>query len=85
VIKYLKAIDQFGPSIERAKLQALTHLLGNAPESIEAGEQALCSALRGSLIPFDQALAYFHQETSWSAQLSAEASGSIANRHYHTI
>ena len=85
VIKYLKAIDRYGPSIERAKLRALTNVLGSAPASIAAGEQALSAALRSSLIPFDQALAYFHQETGWSAQLSAAASGSIANRHYHTI
>ncbi len=85
VIKYLKAIDQLGPSIEGAKLQALTHLLGTSPQSIAAGELDLSAAVRASRITFDQALDYFHKETTWSGQLSAEASGSIAQRHYHKI
>ena len=85
VIKYLKAIDQLGPSIEGAKLRALTHLLGTSPQSIAAGELALSAAVRASRITFDQALDYFHRETTWSGQLSAEASGSIAQRHYHKI
>ena len=85
VIKYLKAIDQLGASIEHAKLLALTRLLGTSPQSIAAGELALGLAVRSSRIAFYQALDYFHKETAWSAQLSAEASGSIAHRHYHTI
>ena len=85
VIKYLKAINQLGPSIEDAKLLALTELLGASPQSIAAGELALGAAVCASRIPFDQALDYFHKETAWSAQLSAEASGSIAHRHYHQI
>ena len=85
VIKYLKAIDLLGPSIEAAKLSALTELLGTLPQSIAAGELALSDAVRASRIPFDRALVYFHSETAWSAQLSAEASGSIARRHYHKI
>jgi aminoglycoside phosphotransferase (APT) family kinase protein len=85
VIKYLKAIDQLGPSIEAAKLLALTELLGTEPQSIAAGELALSEAVRASRISFNRALDYFHRETTWSAQLSAEASGSIAHRHYHQI
>ncbi len=85
VIKYLKAIDQLGPSIEHAKLLALTSLLGMSPASNTAGELALSAAVRASSIAFDQALDYFHKETAWSGQLSAEASGSIAHRHYHKI
>lgn len=85
VIKYCKAIDQFGPSIESAKLLALTQLLGALPESIAAGELTVSAAVRGSSIAFDQALDYFNKETAWSGQLSAEASGSIAQRHYHKI
>lgn len=85
VIKYLKAIDQLGPSIEDAKLLALTDLLGTPPTSIAAGEQDLSAAVRETRITFDQALEYFHRETAWDAQLSAEASGSIAHRHYHKI
>lgn len=36
-------------------------------------------------VPFEKALAYFAQDSLWEAQLSAEASGSIAHRHYHEI
>lgn len=85
VIKYLKAIDRLGSTIEAAKLLALTHLLGTSPQSVAAGEQDLGVAVRSSRMAFDQALDYFHKETAWSAQLSAEASGSIAHRHYHVI
>ena len=67
VVKYLKAIDRYGPAIAAARAEALARL-----GPIEA-------------LPFDAALAYFAQDTLWDAQLSAEASGSIARRHYHEI
>jgi len=85
VIKYLKAIDQFGPSIELAELAALASLLGERPASVEAGRAALSQGLRAGTIGFADALAYFASETRWGAQLSAEASGSIAHRHYQPL
>lgn len=36
-------------------------------------------------LPFPAALAWFAQDSLWEAQLSAEASGSIAHRHYDEI
>ncbi|MES2492103.1 MAG: phosphotransferase family protein [Pseudomonadota bacterium] len=67
VVKYLKAIDRYGPVIAAARAKALARL--------------------GPLdqLPFDQALAWFAQDSLWEAQLSAEASGSIARRHYDEI
>ena len=67
VVKYLKALDRYGPTIAAARTEALARL--------------------GPLdqLPFDQALAYFAQDSLWEAQLSAEASGSIAHRHYDEI
>jgi len=67
VVKYLKAIDRYGPTIAAARAAALARL-GPLDE-----------------LPFDQALAYFAQDSLWEAQLSAEASGSIARRHYDEI
>ncbi len=67
VVKYLKAIDRYGPTIAAARAAALARL--------------------GPLekLPIDRALAYFAQDSLWEAQLSAEASGSIARRHYDEI
>jgi aminoglycoside phosphotransferase (APT) family kinase protein len=67
VVKYLKAIDRYGPAIAAARAAALARL--------------------GPLdqLPFPKALAWFAQDSLWEAQLSAEASGSIAHRHYDEI
>ena len=67
VVKYLKALDRYGKAIDIARAEALAALLG-------AGTMAD--------VPFEQALAYFAQDSLWEAQLSAEASGSIDSRHY---
>ncbi len=67
VVKYLKALDRYGPAIEAARAEALARL--GPPEDL----------------PFEQALAHFAQDSLWEAQLSAEASGSIAQRHYDEI
>ena len=67
VVKYLKALDRYGKAIDIARAEALATLLG-------AGTMAD--------VPFEQALAYFAQDSLWEAQLSAEASGSIDGRHY---
>lgn len=67
VVKYLKALDRYGPAIEAARAEALARL-GPVEE-----------------LPFEAALAHFAQDSLWEAQLSAEASGSIARRHYDEI
>lgn len=85
VTKYLKAIDQFGPSIEAAKLEAMTELLGKIPQSVDAGYLAITDGLRNHSLALREVLDYFASDTMWDAQLSAEASGSIAHRHYPTF
>lgn len=85
VVKYLKAIDRFGADIETVELTDLERLLGRRPDNVEQGQKALCSALRQGKVSFDQALSYFASAGVRGAQLSAEASGSIAGRHYIKI
>lgn len=85
VVKYLKAIDRYGQDIEAVELAELEKLLGARPDSVEQGQQALCAALRQERVSFDQALTYFAGAGVRGAQLSAEASGSIASRHYIEI
>lgn len=85
VVKYLKAIDRYGADIEATELAELEALLGQRPESVAAGQQALCTALRDGIVTFDSALSYFAGAGMRGAQLSAEASGSIAGRHYIEI
>lgn len=85
VIKYLKAIDRFGPDTETIELDELEALLGHRPETVSAGQVALCEALKAGHVTFDAALRYFAGAGARGAQLSAEASGSIANRHYISI
>ncbi len=85
VVKYLKAIDRYGQDIEAVELAELERLLGARPDSVEQGQQALCAALRQERVSFDQALTYFAGAGVRGAQLSAEASGSIAGRHYIEI
>ncbi|MEZ5749181.1 MAG: phosphotransferase family protein [Caenibius sp.] len=85
VVKYLKAIERFGPAIETAELDELERLLDIRPESVEQGQQQLCAALRAGAVSFDAALAYFAGAGQRGAQLSAEASGSIATRHYTPV
>lgn len=85
VVKYLKAIDRFGTDIEAVELAELERMLGQRPPSVDAGQQALCAALRQGGVTFDQALSYFAGAGLRGAQLSAEASGSIAGRHYIEI
>lgn len=50
-----------------------------------ARAQALAELGPLDQLPFEKALAFFAQDTLWEAQLSAEASGSIAHRHYQDI
>lgn len=85
VVKYLKAIDRFGDDIEAVELSELGRLLGARPENVAAGQQDLCDALRDGKISFDAALNYFAGAGVRGAQLSREASGSIAGRHYIEI
>jgi len=85
VIKYLKAIDQLGPAVDEARLIALAAVLGQPSASLKAGQDALSRGLCNGTVPFGRALAYFAADTMWGAQLSAEASGSIAHRHYQEL
>lgn len=85
VVKYLKAIDRYGADIEATELAELQAMLGARPATVEQGQQALCAALNAGAVSFDEALTYFAGAGLRGAQLSAEASGSIAGRHYIAI
>lgn len=85
VVKYLKAIDRYGPAITVAEIDALADLLGERPTDIPTGHAALCEALRSGQLAFAPALSYFAGAGARGALLSAEASGSIAHRHYIAI
>ncbi|MCB2049813.1 MAG: phosphotransferase family protein [Novosphingobium sp.] len=85
VVKYLKAIDRFGPDTERIERDELEALLGSRPATVDQGQADLCVALKAGDVSFEAALRYFAGAGVRGAQLSAEASGSIAGRHYISI
>jgi hypothetical protein len=82
VVKYLQASDRYAVALEAADLAAVGRLLGCVPASVQAGRDALASALRRGQISFADALAYFAGQSARDAQLAASASGGIASRHF---
>ena len=81
VVKYLQAVDRFGPALRRADGAALAQLLGRA----DADQADLAAALAHGGVAMPQALAYFAGQAAREAQLAAAASGGIARRHYPAL
>lgn len=82
VLKYLRDVDRYGDVAAQAESEALGAVLGELPQSVEAGQARLSDAIRAGSIPHGEALAFFAGAAAREAQLAADASGGIARRHY---
>ena len=85
VVKYLQAVDRYGPAFDRAEREELSACLPDAPADLARAREAFAGAVAGGAIPFGQALAILAGQAARDAQLAAGASGGIASRHYPAL
>ena len=76
VVKYLQALDRYGPAIAAADRSALAGMAD------VGDERDIGRALDQGQIGLSAALTYFAGQAARQAQLAASASGGIAHRHY---
>ena len=81
-IKFMRQLYNVGDEIERREIAALAELLGEAPQSIDAGRSALAASIRARSVDVGRALDFLRMSAAFETQLASHTMGALATRHF---
>jgi aminoglycoside phosphotransferase (APT) family kinase protein len=82
ILKHLRDADRLAPAFDAQELSDLEALLGERPDTLTAGRDALTLRVRKGDLSDEELVRYFHRSTLRRTELARSASGALADRHY---
>jgi aminoglycoside phosphotransferase (APT) family kinase protein len=85
VIKYLAADSRMGAAFREDELAELEAVLGNRPTDVDSGRRAVARANAAGELDTADALRVLYAGVQRDNELLRDASGALADRHYHPL